>query len=47
MYELFIKLLEALRGEGMFYADFSEADKDASINLHIGDKFYEVKLKEK
>ena len=47
MNELFIKLLEALRDEGMFYADFSEADKDASINLHIGDKFYEVKLKEK
>ena len=47
MNDIFLKLLEALKGEGMFYADFSEADKDASINLHIGDKFYEVKLKEK
>lgn len=47
MNDIFLKLLEALKGEGMFYADFSEADKDANIQLHIGDKFFEVNLKEK
>ena len=46
MNELFIKLLEALRGEDMFCADFNDKD-GAKICLHKGEKLYEVKLEEK
>lgn len=44
MNELFVKILEALRGEGMFSADFNDKD-GATIFLQKEDRFYEVKIK--
>jgi hypothetical protein len=47
MNDIFLKLLEALKNDGIFYADFSESDRDACINIQKGDKFFEVKVKER
>lgn len=46
MNEIFVKILEALKGEGMFYADFNDRD-GATIFVQKENDFYEIKLKER
>lgn len=45
MNELFIKLLEALRGEDMFYATYSNTS-GAMVGVWINDKAYEIRIEE-
>ena len=46
MNDIFVKLLEALQGEGMFYADFNDTS-GATVYLQKDGRFYEIRLKEK
>ena len=46
MNDIFVKLLEALQGEGMFYADFNDTQGE-TIYLQKEDIFFEINLKGK